>query len=102
MAYAPAPGAALRRNCTTVIPGHPSASPGVELIAVGEWCRAQGYDADVYGSGRLINEFGQKIASLLGKPAAGCMPSGTLAQQISLGPWSGRARSPGFGVPADG
>ncbi|HEX9390579.1 MAG TPA: beta-eliminating lyase-related protein [Usitatibacteraceae bacterium] len=98
MAYAPAPGAALRRNCTTVIPGHPSASPGVELIAVGEWCRAQGYDADVYGSGRLINEFEQKIASLLGKPAAVFMPSGTMAQQIALRIWSERAKTPVFGM----
>ena len=90
--------AALKRACTTIIPGHPSAAPGAELIAVGEWCRAQGYDADVYGSGKLINEFEAKIAALLGKPAAVLMPSGTMAQQIAVRIWADRAGTPVFGM----
>ncbi|RUO52769.1 threonine aldolase [Pseudidiomarina halophila] len=40
--------------------------------------------ADVYGSGKLIEDFEVKIAALLGKPAALFLPSGTLAQPLAL------------------
>ena len=102
MAYASAPNveqrAALKRACTTIIPGHPNSAPGAELIAVGEWCRVHGYDADVYGSGRLINDFEAKVATLLGKPAAVFMPSGTMAQQIAVRIWAERDKVAAFGM----
>lgn len=102
MAYASATNveqrAALKRACTTIIPGHPNGAPGAELIAVGEWCRAHGYDADVYGSGKLINDFEVRIAALLGKPAAVFMPSGTMAQQIAVRIWAERDKVAAFGM----
>jgi threonine aldolase len=81
---------ALRRLCTLHVSGHPPAAPGEELLRVGEWCRAQGADADRYGSGELIGAFEEKVAVLLGKPAAVFMVSGTMAQLIALRIWCDR------------
>ncbi|RUO63123.1 threonine aldolase family protein [Pseudidiomarina insulisalsae] len=39
---------------------------------------------DVYGKGDLIERFEQRMATLLGKPAALFLPSGTLAQPMAL------------------
>ena len=84
----------LRRACTYFISGHIPQQPGEEFIRIGEWCREHQYDADVYGSGKLISDFEAKVASLLGKPAAVFMPSGTMAQQIALRIFSDRSRLP--------
>jgi len=77
---------ALRRRCTLVVGGPPvpALAPGENLIAIGEWCRAHGYEPDRYGDGALIGDFEAKIAALLGCEAAVFMPSGTMAQQIAL------------------
>ena len=74
---------ALRNACTLTVPGHARLPPGEELIRIGEWCKAQGFDADVYGSGKLIQSFETRIAGLLGLEAAVFMPSGAMAQQIA-------------------
>jgi threonine aldolase len=42
------------------------------------------FEADKYGSGRVIEEFQEKWAEILGKAAAVFFPSGTMAQQIAL------------------
>ncbi|MCK7459878.1 threonine aldolase family protein [Idiomarina aminovorans] len=39
---------------------------------------------DTYGSGKLINDFEDDVATLLGKPAALFLPTGTLAQPLAL------------------
>ena len=39
---------------------------------------------DRYGSGGVVDELEAEIASILGKPAAVFLPSGTMAQQITL------------------
>ena len=39
---------------------------------------------DVYGTGALIEDFEDAIATMLGKPAALFLPSGTLAQSLAL------------------
>ncbi len=44
-------------------------------------------DADIYGTGPIIEDFQRKIAEFLGKPAAVFFPSGTMAQQIGLRIW---------------
>lgn len=75
---------ALRRACKIVVAGHPEQAPGEELIAVGEWCRANGHPADRYADGTLIGAFEAKIAALLGMEASAFMVSGTMAQQIAL------------------
>ncbi len=74
---------ALRAACTVTIPGHRRLPPGEELIRIGEWCKAHGFDADVYGAGKLMQGFEAKVAGLLGTEAAAFMPSGTMAQQIA-------------------
>lgn len=42
------------------------------------------FEADKYGSGRVIEESQEKWAEILGKEAAVFFPSGTMAQQIAL------------------
>ncbi|RUO38152.1 threonine aldolase [Aliidiomarina shirensis] len=41
-------------------------------------------ERDCYGKGALINDLEQEVASMLGKPAALFLPSGTLAQPLAL------------------
>src|SRR5450631_2278466 len=81
----------LRRRCTIFVSGHAPAEPGEELVRVGEWCQKRGWHADRYGEGELIDAFERKVASILGKPAAVFMPSGTMAQLIALRIWCERA-----------
>lgn len=44
-------------------------------------------ESDIYGKGKLIQDFQDKIAKYLGKEAAVFFPSGTMAQQIALRIW---------------
>jgi threonine aldolase len=81
----------LRRRCTIYVSGHVPPAPGAELVRVGQWCQEQGWHADRYGEGELIEAFERKVATLLGKAAAVFMPSGTMAQLIALRIWCERA-----------
>jgi threonine aldolase len=45
-------------------------------------------DSDIYGTGKIINDFEKEVATLLGKETAVFFPSGTMAQQIALRIWS--------------
>ncbi|MHA6533138.1 threonine aldolase family protein [Paenibacillus sp. BAC0078] len=49
--------------------------------------------SDMYGTGKLIEEFQAEMAEVLGKEAAVFFPSGTMAQQIALRIWSDRKGS---------
>jgi threonine aldolase len=66
-------------------------APGAELARIGQWCQEQGWHADRYGEGELIEAFERKVAAILGKAAAVFMPSGTMAQLIALRIWCERA-----------
>lgn len=44
-------------------------------------------ESDMYGKGKLIEDFQEKMAAFLGKEAAVFFPSGTMAQQIALRIW---------------
>lgn len=44
-------------------------------------------ESDVYGTGKLIEDFQAKLAQVLGKEAAVFFPSGTMAQQVALRIW---------------
>ncbi|WP_433746935.1 threonine aldolase family protein [Falsibacillus pallidus] len=44
-------------------------------------------ESDMYGSGKVIEEFQEKMAKYLGKESAVFFPSGTMAQQIALRIW---------------
>jgi threonine aldolase len=70
---------ALRESCTRFLYGH-----GVKLPAD---LLAELPDAiapDRYGDGGVVAELEDEVATLLGKPAAAFLPSGTMAQQIAL------------------
>ncbi|WP_199616146.1 threonine aldolase family protein [Paenibacillus alkalitolerans] len=47
-------------------------------------------DSDMYGAGRLIEVFQDRMAHYLGKQSAVFFPSGTMAQQIALRIWCDR------------
>lgn len=44
-------------------------------------------DSDMYGSGKVIEAYQEKMARLLGTEAAVFFPSGTMAQQVALRIW---------------
>lgn len=44
-------------------------------------------DSDMYGKGKVIEDFQEKMAGVLGKESAVFFPSGTMAQQIALRIW---------------
>lgn len=56
--------------------------------------------ADVYGKGALIEGFETEVATLLGKPAALFLPSGTMAQLIALRIWCDRRKKAHFAMHA--
>ncbi|MCL5115909.1 MAG: beta-eliminating lyase-related protein, partial [Firmicutes bacterium] len=51
-------------------------------------------ESDLYGKGRVIEDFQEKVARYLGKEAAVFFPSGTMAQQIALRIWCDRKGIP--------
>jgi threonine aldolase len=44
-------------------------------------------ESDIYGKGKIIEDFQEKMAKYLGKETAVFFPSGTMAQQIALRIW---------------
>lgn len=44
-------------------------------------------ESDVYGNGKVIEDFQEKMATFLGKESSVFFPSGTMAQQIALRIW---------------
>jgi threonine aldolase len=55
---------------------------------------------DRYGDGGTVAELENRVAALLGKPAAVMFPSGTMAQQSALRVWSDRLGSRRIAIPA--
>ena len=49
-----------------------------------DYCRAEPFEADVFGKGKSLNAFEARVAAMLGKEAAVFLPSGVMAQQIAL------------------
>ena len=80
-------------GCNRFLTGHHRENPRQVLLRLAESLPAD-EESDRYGAGRLIENFEQQIASLLGKESAVFMPSGTMAQQIALRLWSERRHSP--------
>ncbi len=70
---------AARNGCTRFLNGHgiPNAAELLGSIPAG-------VETDRYGSGGVVQELEEEVASLLGKPAALFLPSGTMAQQATL------------------
>ena len=88
---------AIRARCTRFLTRQKAPSPKEALQALAEEAGAD-EAADVYGKGKLIEDFEAKIASLLGKPAAAFMPSGTMVQTIALRVWCDREGSSTVGL----
>ena len=76
--------------------GHGAGSPADLLQETAEWCRERGVIFDHYGRGAVLEDLEQRVAELLGFPAARFMPSGTMAQCIALKVWG--ATSPHFAM----
>jgi threonine aldolase len=100
MGTVPISSDALRRGCALAIGGIPEPAPGADLVAIGEWCKANGHAPDRYGDGPLVADFESKIASLLGYEAALFFPSGTMAQQVALRIHADETRVPVFAMHA--
>jgi threonine aldolase len=71
--------AQLRDRCTTFLHGH-GQPRAADLLATIPPDTA----TDRYGDGGVVTELEAEVARLLGKPAAVFMPSGTMAQQVTL------------------
>ena len=89
---------ALRKRCEVVLPGFEALEPAAEFRRLADWCEAHAVEADRYGEGALIEAFERKIATLLGKPLATFVPSGTMAQMAAMRVWTERARLDRFGM----
>ncbi|NRR31214.1 threonine aldolase [Oxalobacteraceae bacterium] len=74
----------LRQRCHTVLPGHRVRTPADTFAAMAAWCEANQVDHDTYGEGALLQEFEQKVASLLGFEAAVFCITGTMTQVTAL------------------
>ncbi len=67
------------------VSGHGSRNLQVLKDALESYDR--GMESDMYGSGKVIKDFQEKMAEVLGKEDAVFFPSGTMAQQIALRIW---------------
>lgn len=71
-----------------IIGGHGSRKVKVLQEALGQVDGEQ--YSDHYGNGKIIDQFQQQMADVLGKESAVFFPSGTMAQQIALRIWCDR------------
>lgn len=76
--------AELKLSCRSHLPGHRQPVPAELFAAMGDWCAANGVAHDVYGNGKLIQDFEQKVARLLGFEAAVFCITGTMTQATAL------------------
>src|SRR5439155_6495286 len=71
---------------------------GVRELTIGERLAAlagPGHDEpDVYGTGGPVGALEDRVAGLLGTPAAVFFPTGTMAQQVALRCWAERSGNP--------
>jgi threonine aldolase len=81
--------ARIQAECTRFVFYHPPKTPRDILAELSAFTDPEA-ESDMYGKGDLIESFEAEIATLLGKPAAVFMPSGTMAQQIALRIWAER------------
>jgi len=71
--------AVLRASCTRSLSWHGLRSAAEMLGTI-----PPDVETDRYGSGGVVSELEAEVASLLGKPAALFLPTGTMAQQATL------------------
>lgn len=76
----------LRKSATYKLTGNGNRSIGLLMESFNQV--SPSLDADVYGTGSIINDFEKEMSDFLGKETAVFFPSGTMAQQIALRIWS--------------
>lgn len=69
----------LQQRCTRFLLGHGRASAKDVLADI-----PPDTELDRYGSGGVVAQLEERVAQLLGKPAGVFLPSGTMAQQVTL------------------
>ncbi|MDV5167894.1 threonine aldolase family protein [Photobacterium rosenbergii] len=74
----------LRNQCHTILPGNQDESPAEHFQKMAQWCEQNDIKHDIYGEGKLIKSFEQKVADLLGFEAGIFVISGTMAQVTAL------------------
>ena len=70
---------ALRERCTRFVHGHGRDTAAAVLADI-----PPDTELDRYGDGGVVTALEERVAGLLGKPAAVFFPSGTMAQQVTL------------------
>ena len=74
----------LRKNCHTFLSGNHELSPAELFAQMAEWCENNSADHDSYGEGETIQQFEQKLATLLGFESALFVITGTMTQATVL------------------
>lgn len=77
----------VRNQCTQHLLGHRSTGKMKAVFQELTDSIGENESFDVYGKGKLIENFEKEIATTLGKEQAVFLPSGTMAQQIALRIW---------------
>lgn len=88
---------AVRNSCRHELAGHGREYIQKSLLRMADACDPH-WTKDHYGTGEHINRFEERIARLIGKPAAVFMPSGTMAQQIAVRIWADRSGNRNIGM----
>ena len=75
----------LKARCTIDLsfPFHNSETPEEKLRALADYMEAEDHKAEIYLGGDQTKALEEKVADLLGKPAAMWCPTGTMAQGIA-------------------
>ena len=85
------------KQCNRFFNNHYPVNMGDQLIALANIVSVD-EKKDFYGTGKIIEDFEQEVALILGKPKALFMPSGTMAQVIALRIWSDQILNSNIGL----
>jgi threonine aldolase len=75
---------ALRQRCHTFLSGDVPSTPAQDFAELAKWCELHQVAHDIYGEGKLVQDFEHKVAGLLGVEKAVFCITGTMAQVIAL------------------
>ena len=90
--------ARLRAECRRLA-GHAPLPPAQALRDLAAWCEEGAVGWDHYGTGAVLGDLEAALATLLEKPAALFLPTGTMAQQIALCLWAQAAGTRRVAIP---
>ena len=74
----------MRENCKLSLSGNRTNNPSVLFSEMASWCKENNVDHDIYGEGKLINNFEDEVAEYLDFGAALFMVTGTMSQSVAL------------------